>query len=436
MIKNNFSDISKTFGIKIFIVFILALLLLIPIFMIRGVVLDRIDYKEEAINSIISPLGFDAEIEGVVIAIPYLKFYSNSYKKDYIFYTPEQYNVTGEIDTSILSRGIFKVPIYKSDLNISGKFESYNSELFSSLIDNNDKVLYDEAVLLLGIKNKKSLLKLPKITINDDNELVYYDNADSLNANFFHNKFIYKLNKDNLVNGFSFKTALSIQGGNTLYIKALATENNISLSSKWKDPSFVGNFLPVEREVSNNGFNAKWFIAGFNTSFSKYFTSDKTYSDTDNVEVSFLLLNDNYSKTLRSVKYAILFIFIPFLILFLCEALSRIRVHPVQYILIGLSNAIFYLLLLSISEHLNFNLSYFISVIMVTSLTSVYIGYIIKHKKYTLIMSIVELLMYTFLFGILQLTDYALLVGTLGLFAIIAFAMYFTRNIDWYADNK
>ena len=116
--------------------------------------------------------------------------------------------------------------------------------------------------------------------------------------------------------------------------------------------------------------------------------------------------------------------------------ISGIRVHPIQYILIGLSNVIFYLLLLAISEHLNFNISYLISTIMVTALTSIYIGYIIKHKKYTIIISVVESLMYIFLFGILQLTDYALLVGTLGLFTIIAFAMYFTRNIDWYADNK
>ncbi len=434
--KNNFGNITKTFGFKILIICILTLLLLIPINMITEVISERLTYKEEAIDSIISPLGFNTEIEGIVIAIPYLKFYSNSYKKDYIFYTPEEYNISGDVETSVLSRGIFKAPIYNSVLKVDGKFSAYNSEFFNSITESDNTILYDEAVLLVGIRNKKSLLKLPKILLSDNTELIYYDKADSINIKFFHNKFIYKIYKENLINGFNFKTELNIQGGNSINIKALATENNISISSKWKDPSFIGNFLPVEREVSKNGFIAKWFIAGFNTSFSKYFTSDKEYSDNDNIKISFLLLNDNYNKTLRSIKYAILFIFIPFLVLFLCEVISGIRVHPIQYILIGLSNVIFYLLLLAISEHLNFNISYLISTIMVTALTSIYIGYIIKHKKYTIIISVVESLMYIFLFGILQLTDYALLVGTLGLFTIIAFAMYFTRNIDWYADNK
>ncbi|WP_297285382.1 cell envelope integrity protein CreD [uncultured Brachyspira sp.] len=455
MIKN-INEVTKTLGFKIIIIVVLGLLLLIPMTFINSVVKDRIRYQNEAISSIIEPVGDSANIQGVVIAIPYLEKFIDSdtkeigYTRKYIFYMPNEYNVTGDVEVTSLSRGIFKAPIFNSKLNIIGRFDKYNAEIYN-LDENNTIILYDEAMIILGIGNKKNLMKLPNILINQNEELKYYEKNININLNMFNNKFLYTISRDSILNGFDFNITMDIQGGNSLIITPLASENTFKISSKWKDPSFTGGFLPTKREVNNNGFNAEWNIASFNTSFTKYWTSDENSNrlnnidntqyytsnqESNNVLISFLLLNDNYQKTSRSVKYAILFIFIPFFVLFLCEVLSKKRIHPVQYILIGIANAIFYLLLLAISEHINFNISYFISALMVTALTSIYIGYIIKSPKYTISMAIVEALIYIFLFGILQLTDYALLMGTLGLFAVIALAMYFTRNVDWYGENN
>ena len=455
MIKN-INEVTKTLGFKIIIIVVLGLLLLIPMTFINSVVKDRIRYQNEAISSIIEPVGDSANIQGVVIAIPYLEKFIDSdtkeigYTRKYIFYMPNEYNVTGDVEVTSLSRGIFKAPIFNSKLNITGRFDKYNAEIYN-LDENNTIILYDEAMIILGIGNKKNLIKLPNILINQNEELKYYEKNININLNMFNNKFLYTISRDSILNGFDFNITMDIQGGNSLIITPLASENTFKISSKWKDPSFTGGFLPTKREVNNNGFNAEWNIASFNTSFTKYWTSDENSNrlnnidntqyytsnqESNNVLISFLLLNDNYQKTSRSVKYAILFIFIPFFVLFLCEVLSKKRIHPVQYILIGIANAIFYLLLLAISEHINFNISYFISALMVTALTSIYIGYIIKSPKYTISMAIVEALIYIFLFGILQLTDYALLMGTLGLFAVIALAMYFTRNVDWYGENN
>ena len=363
---------------------------------------------------------------------------------------PNKYNITGDIEVSSLNRGIFKAPIFHSQLNVTGKFDKYNEEIYN-LDENNNTILYDEAMIILGVGNKKNLMNLPDILVNGNEELKYYEKNIHVNLNMFDNKFLYTISKDKILNGFYFNITMDIQGGNSLILTPLASENTFNISSKWKDPSFTGGFLPIKREVNNNGFNAEWKIASFNTPFTKYWTSDENVNRTDNIDdsqywnanrdvnkvvVSFLLLNDNYQKTSRSVKYAILFIFIPFFVLFLCEVLSKKRIHPVQYILIGIANAVFYLLLLAISEHLSFNLSYFLSALMVTALTSIYIGYIIKSSKYIISMAAVDALVYIFLFGILQLTDYALLMGTLGLFAVIALAMYFTRNVDWYGENN
>lgn len=455
MIKN-INEVTKTLGFKIIIIVVLGLLLLIPMTFINSVVKDRIRYQNEAISSIIEPVGDSANIQGVVIAIPYLEKFIDSdtkeigYTRKYIFYMPNEYNVTGDVEVTSLSRGIFKAPIFNSKLNITGRFDKYNAEIYN-LDENNTIILYDEAMIILGIGNKKNLMKLPNILINQNEELKYYEKNININLNMFNNKFLYTVSRDSILNGFDFNITMDIQGGNSLIITPLASENTFKISSKWKDPSFTGGFLPTKREVNNNGFNAEWNIASFNTSFTKYWTSDENSNrlnnidniqyytsnqESNNVLISFLLLNDNYQKTSRSVKYAILFIFIPFFVLFLCEVLSKKRIHPVQYILIGIANAIFYLLLLAISEHINFNISYFISALMVTALTSIYIGYIIKSPKYTISMAIVEALIYIFLFGILQLTDYALLMGTLGLFAVIVLAMYFTRNVDWYGENN
>lgn len=455
MIKN-INEVTKTLGFKIIIIMVLGLLLLIPMTFINSVVKDRIRYQNEAISSIIEPVGDSANIQGVVIAIPYLEKFIDSdtkeigYTRKYIFYMPNEYNVTGDVEVTSLSRGIFKAPIFNSKLNITGRFDKYNAEIYN-LDENNTIILYDEAMIILGIGNKKNLMKLPNILINQNEELKYYEKNINIDLNMFNNKFLYTISRDSILNGFDFNITMDIQGGNSLIITPLASENTFKISSKWKDPSFTGGFLPTKREVNNNGFNAEWNIASFNTSFTKYWTSDENSNrlnnidnnqyytsnqESNNVLISFLLLNDNYQKTSRSIKYAILFIFIPFFVLFLCEVLSKRRIHPVQYILIGIANAIFYLLLLAISEHINFNISYFLSALMVTALTSIYIGYIIKSPRYTISMAIVESLIYIFLFGILQLTDYALLMGTLGLFAVIALAMYFTRNVDWYGENN
>ena len=450
MIKNIY-NVSKTFGFKIFTILILGLFLLIPMTFIDSVVRDRKNYQSEAVSSIIEPIGGEANIEGLIMAIPYLKkvVYENTkeitYKREYIFYMPNSYNIFGNVEISLLKRGIFKVPVLNSTLNIKGKFDKYNSDLYN-LNEKDAKILFDEAIIIFGIGNKKNLLKLPKIIINENEEPKYYEKTVKINLPMFSNIFLFNISKEKLFNGFEFETSIDIQGGNSLIINPMASDNYFNISSKWRDPSFTGGFLPTKRELSKNGFNAEWSIASFNTSYNKYWTSEeedknneyefKDNQNANNVIISFLLLNDNYQKILRSVKYSILFIFIPFFVLFLCEVISKKRIHPVQYILIGISNAIFYLLLLAISEHINFNLSYLISAIMVVLLTSMYIGYIIKSKKYIISMAIVEILIYIFLFGILQLTDYALLMGTLGLFIVIAAGMYFSRNVDWYGENN
>ncbi|MBR1614921.1 MAG: inner membrane CreD family protein, partial [Treponema sp.] len=150
------------------------------------------------------------------------------------------------------------------------------------------------------------------------------------------------------------------------------------------------------------------------------------------VSTSFLVPVDAYKKSERSVKYALLFLMIPFIALLISEIFSKKRVHPVQYCLIGFADVIFYLLLLSISEHVPFDLTYLICAASVSLATLFYATSIFKSLKFGGMLSGVQLVSYIFLYGTLQAEDYALLIGSIGLFAVVLLLMFITRKIDWY----
>ncbi len=432
---------TNTLGFKILLVFFIGLLLLIPMALVRGVISDRQMYQEEATDSIIFPIGGEFSLYGVMIAIPYY-YYETVHtvsgntttservrNEDYIIIMPSDYSVQSNLETEMLSRGIFDTPVFYSNVDILANFNEY--ELDSKV--HFDTVSWDEALLILATGNRKNIKQLPNVFVNGS-ELELYESAAFSYINMFSNAFVYSIDAQSVQDGFMSEISMSIQGGNSVNILPMAGDNTISLSSNWKDVGFTGSWLPVERDFSDAGFSAKWEVAGFNTPlYGMRFLEEfkKSYIDSvHTINTNFLLVNDNYTKTERSVKYAMLFIFIPFFALFLCELLTKKKIHVVQYALIGLTNVIFYMLLLSVSEHVSFNASYVISAIAVISATAMYVWAITKTIKLGIIIAIVEVIVYAFLFGILQLTDFALLFGTIGLFFAVVIAMYFTRNIE------
>ena len=242
----------------------------------------------------------------------------------------------------------------------------------------------------------------------------------------------------------------------------LGRTTQVSVRSDWPNPSFDGAFLPDEREVNESGFTARWEVLHLNRNFpqawkgSQYrFTTPSTnepdpsdyYYDRPaevvpiasteasgySFGVNLLRSVDEYQKATRAAKYAILFIALTFLVFFFVETLNRKRIHPVQYLLVGLALCIFYALLVAISEQLSFNLAFILSSVAVTLLITLYCHSIFRHQKLTLFIGLLLVLLYGFVFTLIQLQDYALLIGSIGLFGILAVVMYFSRKIDWYA---
>lgn len=439
--KGKLSQTVGKIGVKPFIILVLVLLFLIPLSMIQSLIRDREHYQAEAVRSILQPKGGAPELEGFLVALPYehvaeTKLVDGSVSRTteirYILAVPETWNFSADVRPEYLTRGIFEVPVFSCDTVSSGNFGQMQVSHFK--IDES-RILWDEALFLMGIHNKKTFTALPVVEADGvklEQSLIEPDISPFSNTEF------YRLPADAVKEGFSFTVNASIQGGHSLSLQPLAGDNCFSVTSDWPSPGFTGGWLPVNREISANGFSAEWNIAGLSTSYPKTwivtpYSGMETRSATESVTVEFITPVDNYQKTMRSVKYAVLFLIIPFLAIFIFEIFTRTRIHPVQYCLIGLADVLFYLLLLAISEHLPFTLTYWISAAAVCLTTLGYAAAIFHRLKWGALFAAVQGISYIFLYGTLQAEDYALLIGTLGLFFVVVLLMVLTRRVDWYA---
>ena len=444
MKKLNISNSTQ----KIFLIAILILLFLVPVSLIKNLVGDRNRYQQEAIRSITEPLGGQAEIQGLVVAIPYKKYrdvYDTKGNKhtefdiEHVIFAPDLFDMEISVKPYYLSRGIFKVPVFNGQIELKAQFADFDFSYFN--ISEAD-VIKKDAVLILGFSNTKNLTKQPNLKINGEQLQVSPIKYDSISPFMTSVYYPLALSKSSEAKNTANKGAspyvltgtIDFQGGKNIKLRPIAQENNFKMKSDWKSPSFSGGWLPTERDLSDSGFTATWNIAGLSTVYPKSWLA-KTEYYAESVDISFMIPVDSYKKTERSVKYALLFLLIPFLALLISEIFSKTRIHPVQYCLIGLADVIFYLLLLSISEHISFDLAYLICAITVCVATLLYSMAIFKNKKWGLLLSGVQLVSYVFLYGTLQAEDYALLIGSIGLFAVIALLMFITRKIDWYSLN-
>jgi inner membrane protein len=233
---------------------------------------------------------------------------------------------------------------------------------------------------------------------------------------------------------YKFSFDLNLNGSQSLNFIPLGKETNINLASKWANPSFDGAFLPDQRQVSKDGFTAQWKILSLNRNYPQSFSESDSYSIKDSAfGVKFLVPIDQYQKITRSVKYAIMFIALTFLTFFFVEIFNKKRIHPIQYLLVGFALLVFYTLLLSISEHTNFNFAYILSSIATIILITLYSKAIFKNNFLSLLLGCILIILYGFMYVVLQLQDYALLMGSIGLFIVLAAVMYASRKIDWYS---
>ncbi|MGP1486084.1 MAG: cell envelope integrity protein CreD [Campylobacter sp.] len=438
---NRFSNaVRSKFWSKPLIILILLLILLIPLAFIDGLISDRDYVKSTAEESIMRPVGGPLRIEGVLISIPYKKL-TQIYNENgvamttqtiqQLIFAPNSYELDTQLNPQYLKRGIFQVPIFNGEVAIRAKFNAPNFEYFGV---KESEILLNDAVLILGIGNKKSFTAFPVLKA-DAQDLV--QSLIEPEYSPFSQSVYYKLPLNLARDGFELTGLLLMQGGELVNFAPIGQDNKFSLKSSWNSPSFSGGWLPKTRTISNDGFEAQWEISALSANLPQAWSShsQRIISD-DDVKASFIEPVNNYSLITRCVNYAILFLAVPFLAIFLCEIYSNSRIHPIQYLLIGVLDVLFYLLLLCISEHLSFFVSYFIAATAVCATILFYGVAIFKAFKWGLFIALIQAFGYFLLYGILQSEDYAFLMGSVMIFAVTALVMYMTRKIDWYDNSK
>jgi inner membrane protein len=398
---------------KVGIIFFLILILMIPTSMVESLIHEREGVQTKAINEVSSKWGNGQTISGPFISIPFDKYIKRFNKKDSIneiiklkewaHFLPEELKIQGNIIPEKRYRGIYEVVVYESKLKIQGNFDNID---FKKLDIDKKDVHFGKATINIGINDLKGIEK--QVTINWNNKDFSFNSGTStkhiissgINA-------VVPIRKDSITN-YIFTTEIDLKGSQYLYFTPVGKTTDININSNWNTPSFTGMYLPDERTVSSTGFNSKWNILHLNRNYPQEWIGNDYGIDSSSFGTDLLLPVDNYKKSYRVARYAILFLVLTFITFFFVEIMSKVFIHPIQYLLVGIAIIVFYTLLLSISEHIKFNLAYIIASILTISLVSLYTFSILKSKQIGLLIFGILLIMYSFIFTIIQLEDYAL----------------------------
>jgi inner membrane protein len=433
----------KSVTLKLLVIGFLILVLLIPASMLTSLVYERENIRDNAVQEVSEKWGLNQTVAGPVISVPYEEIIENEEGKPtkrsgYAHFLPDTVNISGGLMPEKRYRGIYVVVLYKAALQIKGSFGAFNT---TALNIDPSILQWEKAVFTIGISDMKGLQSAIPLQLNDT---TYQFGPGTVTRQIYNSGASVPLALSWEERGFSFSYELDLNGSTDIYFTPFGKDNRVTINSPWTNPSFEGAFLPDERTVSSDGFTASWQVLQLNRNYPQQGINSYISSGGNNPSnfqfrnqsnafgLKLLLPIDEYKKTIRSAKYASFFIFITFLAFFFIEVLNRKRLHPIQYLLIGAAIILFYILLLSISEHLSFNFAYFISCATIVLLISGYAYFILKHKKLTMLIALMLAILYGFFYSLLQLQDYALLLGSIGLLLILAIIMYLTRNIDWY----
>lgn len=431
--------------LKICAIGFLILLLLIPTNMLQNLINEREITRDVAVREVSEKWGNAQTIAGPVLSVPVRSVTKDDKGKEtvsvyYANFLPDKLDIEGSVRPEQRHRGIYNVMLYNTRLKLKGRFPKPDMEKLTIGTQNAgaDQPQWDKAFLSLGITDMKGIKDSIRFQVNGATLPV---NPGIPTEELFPVGVSIPLSLSG--GGFSFDCDLNVNGSTELAFVPLGKETNVALTSPWATPSFTGAFLPDGRTVTDNGFRASWKVLQYNRNFPQqgigsFFGSSAGAENQTNIlnatafGVKLLLPVDEYQKTTRSAKYAVMFIVITFSVFFFVEILNKKRIHPIQYLLVGFAVCLFYLLLLAISEHLSFDWAYLIGMVVVLTLVTFYVRYVFQNARLTMLFSGVLALLYGFFYSLLQLEDYSLLLGTLGLVLILGIVMYLTRNVNWY----
>ncbi|MGY6588833.1 MAG: cell envelope integrity protein CreD [Wenzhouxiangella sp.] len=447
----------KTTGWRFFVVGALILLMGIPLIFIGLIVSDRTNYSRDARFSVGEEWGGPQHLNGPVLRIPVEQLTQVSetrnvvdpetgiqrldaegnpvtrivetevyVRRDSIHVFPDDLEILVDTKTEVRNRGIFAVPVLV--INATVRFD-FSFDSVESVLREHERILWERSEILMDLSTNRSLRG--EARLQSDGRAFSLEPMEHQHAG---RGGIFAAVEDPRIHR-QFELVLDLNGAESFRVVPVGRQSRVVMTGDWPHPSFTGNFLPNQREVADDGFTAEWSIPHLARALPQ--VNRSYYRDLAIREASFGVdfyqPNDLYQKTYRAARYGLLFIGLTFLTVFLIKGSRPQSVHPVQYILIGLAQAVFFLLLLAFAEQIGFTKAYWLASVATIVLISGYGALALKLRKKLWFLTLMLGLLYGVLFLVIRSADYALLAGSILSFIAIAGTMYATRNEQWYS---
>ncbi|KVO53959.1 cell envelope integrity protein CreD [Burkholderia stagnalis] len=425
----------------------LVLLILIPLHLVESIVRERALYRDDALKSIWSSYAGPQTVTGPILVVPYTEVtrvredtaagqpektrLQSEAKRLLVF--PKTLGVKGSLATDVRYRGIHKALVYDLQSRWEGTLALPDLKQLPQSAGHVSFAI-GTAYVAFGISDVRGLMTQPVLAFGGKRLAVEQGaRLPSLRQGVHADVDLAAFAAAAGGNPVPFSIDLPLLGAQSVAFAPVADQNDFSLKSAWPHPSFDGAFLPRTRTVDAGGFASAWSLTSFNTKVREQIASGSGDDAFESASVSLIEPVNVYLEAERATKYGALFVMLTFASFFMFELVKRLRIHPIQYLLVGLSLALFFLLLLSLSEHIAFGYAYLAASGACIGLLGFYVSFVLHSARRGATFAGLLAMLYAALYGLLLSEDNALMLGSLLLFAILATIMLLTRHVDWYS---
>jgi inner membrane protein len=433
---------KRSMGVKLLVVCGLALVMTVPSFFVSSLLDERTSREADVVKEISAHVGGQQTFLGPTLAIPYVIKAKDAEHNDsggiYLVF-PVQASAAVKTTTEERKRSLFKVPVFQADLKMDASFDLTG---VPSAAPEGAQLDWSRAEMVVGVSDPRGAQSDAIATI-DGKSITMTPAGISPDLSFNGEQgqqtplrlFGAKANEVAKPGAqFNASAALRFSGAQHIAVLAYGKTTHLAMQGDWPSPGFDGGFLPASRSLSANGFSAEWTVPFIARGVAAEGQSDAIRAlDATALGVNFVEVADPYQSVNRSLKYLLLFLGLVFLSYFIFEVTTGKRIHPAQYLLVGVAQVIFYLLLLSLAERIGFDYGYLLAGLATVVLLAANAAWIFASRLQGFRALGVFGLLYTLIYFLLRLEDDALLLGAIASFAVVAAVMYFTRRIDWYS---
>jgi inner membrane protein len=457
---------TRSLGLKFLLVCALALAMAIPTLAVWGVMQDRLGRYNSVRSELAGAVGGQQALLGPVLLVPYAKDVRQDDKIVTLQGEAVAFAETGAANaalvTEVRKRGIYKVPVFTADIDFTAKFDPAAIKTALKALDPAARFDFSRARLALGVSNTTGFLSevtlalpngqnrafaplaggpsinIPSVAGPNGEALapVAYDSGGGFGQYGMIATAVGDLFGENAP-ALDLKTAMRLTGAELFSFAPFAKNTTASIKADWADPKFEGGFLPTKRDITTAGFSASWDAPLVRRGVPEVGADSGVLNQISAKPFSVRLIEPTtaYTGLDRALKFSLMFIGLVFVTYFMFEIVTGLKAHPAQYVMVGLSQATFYLLLLAFAERIGFDAAFAIAATMTVAMISGYVVIVFKKAKYLVPALVAFVALYALMYVLMQMEDFALIVGSLTLFAALMLLMILTRNVDWYAKS-